>query len=534
MSSLGSRIPVATPLRRMWAGGNCSFGDFMALYTTTTPSRIAANLQSERVFRYLVESIGDYAIYMLAPTGHVATWNLGAERIQGYKADEIVGEHCSRFYPQGELDKDKPGLELREAERTGHVEVEGWRLRKDGALFWANVVITAIRDEQGCLLGFGNVTRDLTERRQADLRYRLLIEAVTDYAIYSLDAGGHITSWNPGAERIKQYSSDEIIGKHFSIFYTPEDRAKGMPQFVLHTAATEGHFEGEGWRVRKDGTRFWSSVAVTPVRDEKGNVVGFSKITRDITDRKKLLDQIREHAEELELRIAEREQTNAELEAFSYSVSHDLRAPIRAITGFADALREEYGDRLDDTAHEYLRHVLDGAARMNRLVEDLLNYSRLSRIELLVTDVPAARATASALKSVGATDGTIQVNIPDNAEVRAHEPTLSQVLFNLINNALKFRRPDAKPRVIISYAVKDRFGRISVSDNGIGIAPQHQERIFQVFERLHGTEEFPGTGIGLAIVKRAVERMGGRIGVESELGRGSTFWIDLPRPEADR
>lgn len=503
----------------------------MAFQTVTKEKRQTPELQSEPVFRYLVSSIRDYAIFMLDPKGYVATWNLGAERIKGYKAEEIIGRHFSAFYPQADLDNDKPAFELREAERTGRFEDEGWRLRKDGSRFWANVVITSIRDDGGKLLGFGKITRDLTDRRQVELRYRQLIEAVTDYAIYSLDRNGHITSWNPGAERIKQYKPDEVLGKHFSMFYTPEDRERRMPEYVLHTAATAGHFEGEGWRVRKDGTRFWSSVAVTPVRDEEGAILGFSKVTRDITDRKELLDRIRQHADELELRIAEREQTNAELEAFSYSVSHDLRAPLRAITGFADAIREEYGDRLDATAHEYLQHVLDGAARMNRLVEDLLNYSRLSRLELLTDNVSVVRATAAALKSVGKTDGTVSVNVPLNAQLCAHEATLVQVLYNLINNALKFRRPNVAPEVKISYSAAGKFGRINVSDNGIGIAPQHRERIFQVFERLHGTEEFPGTGIGLAIVKRSIERMGGGLGLESELGRGSTFWIELPLAE---
>ena len=503
----------------------------MAIPSALTQSPSASDLGSEKVFRHLVESIGDYAIFMLDTKGYVATWNLGAERIKGYKAPEIIGHHFSVFYPQADLDRGKPALELMEAERMGRFEDEGWRVRKDGTRFWANVVFTAIRDKNGKLLGFGKVTRDLTDRRQAELRYRLLIDAVTDYAIYFLDPTGHITSWNAGAERIKKYSADDIIGKHFSIFYTPEDRAKGMPDFVLRTAATEGHFEGEGWRVRKDGTRFWSSVVVTPVRDDDGTLVGFSKITRDITDRKVLLDRIQQHAEELELRIAEREQTNAELEAFSYSVSHDLRAPIRAITGFAEALREEFGDRLDATGHEYLRHVLDGAARMNRLVEDLLNYSRLSRIELLAERVSVKSAIASALKSVGPTDGHIDVSVPDGARVRAHEATLAQVLYNLVNNGLKFHRPGMVPEVKIGYSEVSGFGRISVTDNGIGIASHHRERIFQVFERLHGTEEFPGTGIGLAIVKRAIERMGGRIGMDSEVGHGSTFWVELPLTE---
>lgn len=503
----------------------------MAFPTAQPQSRFSSKPESERIFRYLVENIADYAIFMLDPTGHVATWSLGAERIKGYKAEEIIGQHFSKFYPQADLESGKPAWELREAERTGRYEDEGWRVRKDGSRFWANVVITAIRDEEGTLLGFGKVTRDITERRQAEQRHRLLIEAVTDYAIYSLDRDGYITSWNPGAERIKQYTAEEVIGKHFSLFYTPEDRAREMPAFVLHTAATAGHFEGEGWRVRKDGTRFWSSVAVTPVRDDENNIIGFSKVTRDITDRKELLDRIRQHAEELELRIAEREQTNAELEAFSYSVSHDLRAPIRAITGFADAVREEYGDRLDATGHEYLQHVLDGAARMNRLVEDLLNYSRLSRVELELEAVPVARVTATALKNIGTHDGKIKVAIPDNVSVRGHEATLVQVIYNLVNNALKFRRPNVRPEINVSVEKNKGFGRITVADNGIGIAPQHRERIFQVFERLHGTEEFPGTGIGLAIVKRSIERMGGRFGLDSEVGRGSTFWVELPLAE---
>lgn len=488
-------------------------------------------LENEKLFRYLVENVADYAIFMLDATGHVATWNLGAERIKGYKAHEIIGEHFSKFYPRADLDNGKPAHELQEAERNGHFEEDAWRVRKDGSRFWANVLITAIRDKQGTLIGFGEVTRNITERRQAEQRHRLLIEAVTDYAIYSLDRGGYITSWNPGAERIKQYTAGEVIGKHFSLFYTPEDRAKGMPAFVLHTAATEGHFEGEGWRVRKDGTRFWSSVAVTPVRDDDNNIIGFSKVTRDITDRKELLDRIKQHTEELELRIAEREQTNAELEAFSYSVSHDLRAPIRAITGFADAVREEYGDRLDTTGLEYLQHVLDGAARMNRLVEDLLNYSRLSRVEMSLEPVSVARVTAAALRSVGTHDGRVKVAVPENIFVRAHEATLVQVIYNLINNALKFRRPNVPSDVKITFDKHKDFGRISVADNGIGIAPHHRERIFQVFERLHGSEEFPGTGIGLAIVKRSIERMGGRFGLESEVGRGSTFWIELPLAE---
>src|SRR5436305_8131178 len=211
------------------------------------------NLGSDMVVRRLVDSMEDYAIFMLDPNGYVATWNPGAERIKGYTPQEIIGEHFSKFYPQKDIENDKPGMELRMALEVGHFQDEGWRIRKDGSRFWANVVITAVRNDDGSLIGYGKITRDLTERRRAEQRYRLLIEGVSDYAIFSLDANGIVASWNSGAERIKQYSADEIIGQSFSRFYTPEDRAAGLPQKVLATAKSNGHFEGEGWRVRKDG-----------------------------------------------------------------------------------------------------------------------------------------------------------------------------------------------------------------------------------------------------------------------------------------
>lgn len=477
------------------------------------------SLASVSVFRRLVDSVQDYAIFMLDPRGYVSTWNPGAQRIHGYKPEEIIGQHFSKFYTKEDLGNDKPGMELRVAAEAGHVEDEGWRIRNDGTKFWASVVITALRDDNGELIGFGKITRDLTERRNAEQHYRLLIEGVTDYAISSLDSNGNITSWNSGAERIKQYKADEIIGQNFSRFYTPEDRADGMPQRVLETARTNGHFEGEGWRVRKDGSRFWASVVVTAIFDEEGELKGFSKVTRDVTERKQLLDQVRRHAQELEA-------SNAELESFSYSVSHDLRAPLRAIEGFAIALREDYGKSLDSTANDYLNRISSAAVRMNRLVQDLLNYSRLSRIDLAPEPVDLRSAVEAALVQVDERD-LVEVNVPPGCKVLAHQATLVQVLLNLISNGLKFREPEAKPHVQVNAKSVGKNVRVSVADNGIGIDPAHQERIFQVFERLHGADSYPGTGIGLAIVKRGIERMGGKVGLDSKPGNGSTFWLEL-------
>lgn len=488
----------------------------------------SAMLQSEDVYRRLVETVRDYAIFLLTPVGNIASWNPGAKRLKQYSVDEIIGKHFSIFYPEYDIANGKPPMELREAAAEGRYVDEGWRVRKDGTRFWANVTITAIRHEAGELIGFGNITRDLTDRRDAELRYRLLVEGVTDYAIFSLDPTGKVTSWNSGAQRIKGYTADEIVGEHFSRFYTPEDAAGGLPARVLNTAFTSGHYEGEGWRVRKDGSLFWASVVVTPLRDERGELIGFSKITRDVTERKRLLDKIQHHAQELELRIAEREQVNTELEAFSYSVSHDLRAPLRAIEGFTDIVLTDFGKELSPQVIELLQQVVQSTTRMNRLVQDLLNYSRLTRIEM----EPAPIGMASAIRdaSMQIEEGLrkhISVSVDRSLRVLAHPPTLIQVLINLIRNGLKFYPHGATPKVEISARLEGRRIVIAVRDEGIGIAPQHQQRIFKVFERLHTAAEYPGTGIGLAIVHRGITKMGGTVRLESTPGKGSTFYIDL-------
>ena len=498
-------------------------GEKPGIKSTTT------GIHSDEIFRYLVDSVSEYAIFVLDPTGHVVSWNRGAERMKQYKPEEIIGKHFSIFYTEPDLASDRPGHELREAAQTGRYEDEGWRLRKDGSRFWANVVITRLLDNNSNLLGFGKITRDLSDRRQAELRYRLLVESVMDYAIFSLDPEGHVTSWNLGAERLKGYSADQIIGKHFSAFYSEADRKAGLPQKVLHTAATTGHFEGEGWRYRKDGSRFWASIVVTPLRDEEGNLYGYSKVTRDMTERKKLLDELQRHSEELELRVREREETNAELEAFAYSVSHDLRAPLRAISGFATALQEDYGAQFDDGARDYLNEIMNAAKRMNALVQDLLEYGRLSRIDMPTELVSLRELVDQAIEQLHAKPPiAIRVEVSSDAMVCAYPQVLTQVILNLLSNAVKFSAEDRSPEVQVNSELRGDVVRLNIRDNGIGIAPQHQERIWNVFERLHDRDAYPGTGIGLAIVKRAIVRMRGSCGVDSEPGKGSTFWIELP------
>lgn len=475
-----------------------------------------------------MDSVRDYAIFMLDADGYVQSWNAGAERIKGYTPEEIIGKHFSIFYPAEDLAKGKPAYELARAMEVGAFQDENWRVRKNGSRFWANVLITKVVDEKGNFIGFGKVTRDLTERRIAEQRYRRLIDGVTDYAIFSLDVNGNVTGWNSGAERIKGYPDFEIIGQHFSKFYTPEDVAKNMPARALRTALDEGHFTGEGWRVRKDGTRFWASVVLTPVRNDDGELTGFSKVTRDVTDRKILMDRLQEHARELELRVAEREQTVAELESFSYSISHDLRGPLRAIRGYTEIMLEDYGNTLDSTAQKYLHEVVGASEKMTRLIEDLLNYSRLGRAELQLSSVSVHDVVQTALANFPQHSGQLTVSVAQDQHVLAHYSTLVQSLVNLLDNALKFHAPGRPAQVRVTTEQKDGRIRISVADNGVGIASQHLDRIFDVFERLHTTDIFPGTGVGLAIVKRSVERMGGTVGVQSTLDEGSTFWLELP------
>jgi PAS domain S-box-containing protein len=393
-----------------------------------------------------------------------------------------------------------------------------------------------MKDDTGKVIRWFGTNTDISEqmdaeakrRRALEERYRWLIESISDYAIFTLDTKGFVTSWNPGAQRIKQYSADEIIGEHFSKFYIDVDREQRLPARVLDTALKTGHYEGEGWRKRKDGSLFWASLVVTPIRNETGELIGFSKITRDITERKQLIDRLSQYSKELELRIQERDQSYADLETFSYSVAHDLRTPLRTIQGFADVIMEDFRDQIPQDARDHLKRVTDAAERMNQLIDDLLQYSKIAHGEIRCSRVNIEKVLLQVMQQLGPeARAKTSVQVEPGLAAIAHEPTLIQSLLNLVTNALKFYPAGQDARAEVKAFRREDTAVVSVRDHGIGIDPQYKEKIFRVFERLHTIQEYPGTGIGLAIVERGIARMGGRVRVQSAPGKGSTFTVEV-------
>lgn len=492
-----------------------------------TASRPISLSGSPEIFSLLVEQVKDYGIFVLDCEGYVRSWNEGARRINGYEAHEIIGKHFSVFYPRADLDADKPEFELRMAVEMGRYEDEGWRLRKDGSRFWANVLITPLRDHSGTLSGFAKVTRDLTQRKmqeehlqrllESEERFRLLVEQVKDYAIFFLDARGNISSWNQGARRIKGYSADEIIGKHFSIFYTPEDLASEKPARELTIAIREGRYEEEGWRLKKDGSRFWASVVITALWDKRGNLSGFAKVTRDLTDRKR---------EEEALRAK-----TLELGAFAHTLSHDLRAPLRSISSFAQVLIDERGELSPAEQDDYLQKIHRAAQSMDVLMRDILKLTEVSLAPAAEDLVPLEGVITEALQMLEAdiknSRAVIQVE-PSLPAIKANRTLMLQIFTNLIANALKFTRPGQPARVEVFARTREFDCEIHVKDSGPGIPGRIQRSIFNMFDRGVANPASSGTGIGLAIVKRAAERAGGSVTVVSKEGEGSDFIVTLP------
>jgi PAS domain S-box-containing protein len=505
-------------------------------------------LHSEERYRLLVESVRDYAIFMLDSGGRVLTWNAGAERFKGYRAEEIIGQHFSRFYPAEALARGLPEHELAVAKELGAFEDEGWRVRKDGSLFWANVVITAIRNAEGQLLGFAKVTRDLTQRRnheealrQSEERFRLLVEGVAEYAIFMLDVNGRVATWNIGAQRIKGYSAEEIIGRHFSIFYPADARDSGWPDYELKMAADKGSFVDNGWRVRKDGTTLWANVTITALRDDAGQLVGYAKLTRDLTESKRveaveIASQHRDQILEAErsARMSAQRATRVKDE-FLATLSHELRTPLSAILGWTQVLLR--GGESEPARQRRAIEVIDRNARAQvKLIDDLLDLSRImtGKIRLDLQQVSLATVVEAAVDSARPAADAKNIRLQAildqvQATVSADGARLQQVVWNLLTNAIKFTPKGGQVQVLFQRV--NSHLELSVSDTGIGIAPSFLPHVFDRFSQRDSstTRVFGGLGLGLAISKQLVELHGGSIRVTSQgEGLGATFFVELP------
>ncbi|WP_255553000.1 sensor histidine kinase [Longitalea arenae] len=513
---------------------------------------------AEAKFERMISEVEDYAIFLLDVKGNILSWNKGAEKIKRYRADEIIGKSHQLFYPQADLERKLPQQLLEEARKNGKAVHEGWRIRKNGEPFWGNVTITAIHDELGAVSGFLKLTKDLTakkaaedrydkileELRQSEERYQKMIAEVQDYAILLLDETGHIQNWNMGAELIKGYKANDIVGKSFKTFYTSEDIENGLPDKLLKAAAEFGKASNEGWRKRKDGSTFWASVVITALHNERGGIIGFSKVTRDLTERKKYEDRLLNNAIELEIKNHELVHLNDELSSFAYVVSHDLKEPVRKIRIFAD--RQLEPDSTPEDMQAFARKIISSAERMQALMESVLLYSRISN-ENMVKETIDLNEILSSVK----TDLELMIQ-ESNANISAsHLPAikgirfqLHQLFLNLLSNAIKFAKPGLSPVISISSTqlqaidlpeelpVTDRiYHRITFSDNGIGFEQDQSEKIFDVFKRLKQKEGLTGTGIGLSIVRKAALNHHGYVTAESVPGKGSKFHLFLPAIE---
>jgi PAS domain S-box-containing protein len=488
-------------------------------------------------YRLLVDSISDYAIYMLDAGGHVISWNPGAQLFKGYLADEILGEHFSRFYTPEDQATGLPARALHTAATEGRFEQEGWRVRKDGTRFWAHVIIDPVIGVDGSVIGYAKVTRDLTERRKAELtlreseeRFRHLVEGVTDYAIYMLDSNGLVTNWNAGAERIKGYRADEIVGQHFSKFYTEQDRERGEPARTLDTARSTGRYEKEGIRVRKDGTRFWAHVVVDAIRDDAGQLIGFAKITRDITERKEAEQALALANEELM-----QSQKMEAIGRLTGGVAHDFNNLLMAITGSLELLRKRLPN--DERLFKLLDNAMQGAQRGTSLTQRMLAFARRQELKPETVEV-------SSLVH-GMTD-LLSSSLGPSIEVEAHFPSklspisvdvnqLELAILNLAVNA-----GDAMPnggRLTISAREErversasleaGRYVALTVADTGEGMDPETLAHATEPFFTTKGVGK--GTGLGLAMVSGLSEQSGGTLTIASKVGEGTsvTLWIPV-------
>jgi len=496
------------------------------------------NSIEEMRFRLLIDAVVDYAIYMIDPDGIITSWNSGARRFKGYEEAEILGQHFSRFYTEEDRHAGLPRRALDTAIKEGRFEGEGWRVRKDGTRFWCHVVIDPILDPSGKLLGFAKITRDLTDRKmaeetlkQSEQQFRLLVQSVTDYAIYMLAPDGCLTNWNQGAQRIKGYRPDEVIGQHFSMFYTPEDQEAGEPQRALETATREGRFENKAWRVRKDGTRFFAHVVVDPIWGETGTLLGFAKITRDITETT-LAQQDLERTREA-LFQSQKIQAIGQL---SGGIAHDFNNLLTVILGNLEIVRKRVAD--DPKVMRLIDNATQGALRGVSLTQRMLAFARRQELKSESVEIPGLIEGISGLlrSSLGPSVQLDTRYSPGLVPVLADINQLELAVLNLATNAR-----DAMPhggKITISAQTEDihehsalslapgQYVCMNITDTGEGMDASTLASAMDPFFTTKGVGK--GTGLGLSMVHGFIEQLGGRFILKSQAGSGTRAELWIP------
>lgn len=503
--------------------------------TLTLPT-LDLDTEAER-FRLFVAGVTDYAIYMLSPEGIVSSWNAGAQRFKGYTEQDILGQHFSVFYTAEDRAAGVPARAMQTALTEGKFEDEGWRVRKDGSRFWASVVMDPIRDAAGTLVGFAKITRDITERKKnqdalyaSEEKFRILVQGVIDYAIYMLSPQGEITNWNEGAKRIKGYVAPEVIGTHFSRFYTEEDRNSGLPDKALRLATEEGRYESEGWRVRKDGTRFWAHVVIDPIKSDMGELLGFAKITRDITERRESAIALQKAQDALF-----QSQKMEAIGKLTGGIAHDFNNLLSVIfNGMAVLrrdIRSDYGLRVLDTMER-------AVSRGSTLTQQLLSFARQQPQRLEKYNINRViNSFEAVLQRANTTSLDFNIRLAEPLpQVLMDATQFEAALLNLVVNARDATAPGGS--ISLSTEVVElgeqsvnnlkagRYVKVMLCDTGEGMSAEVKSRAIEPFYTTKPTGK--GTGLGLSQVYGFIQQSNGDLQIDSAPGAGTCISLYLP------
>jgi len=490
----------------------------------------------------LVANVREYAIFRLTPSGDISSWNAGAERINGYSAAEAIGQHFSMFYPPEDREAGIPDMGLEKTREEGEYTTEGWRLRKDGSRFWASVLITPLLAENGTLTGFAKVVRDMTDKRlahdaviESERRFRLLVQGVTDYSIFMLSPEGNVANWNLGAARIKGYEASEVIGTHFRRFYTPEDAARGLPERGLETAAREGRFETEGWRMRKDGSRFWANVVIDAIREENGELIGYAKITRDVTERKAAQQQL----ENARAQLLQAQKMEA-IGKLTGGVAHNFNNVLQVLRGNLELLERRHGD--DPWSRERLDKAIDAVEHGANLASQLLAFGRRQALEPRVVNLGVMLRNMDDLlrRALGDLIEVETVVADDLWNTHVDPNHLENVVLNLAINGRDAMATGGRLTLeLTNTAFHDAYGAVpeevepgeyvllAITDTGTGMPREVLDRVFEPY--FSTKPEGQGTGLGLSMAYGFIRQSGGHLQIYSEVGQGTTVKVYLPR-----